>query len=60
MTRSIAEVASGSSRIAGNISDVSIAGRSRAQGVNQTREASAEVARAAEELRALVAGFQLA
>jgi methyl-accepting chemotaxis protein len=59
MSRSIAEVASGSSRIAGNISDVSIAGQASAQGVNQTREASADVARTAEELRALVAGFQL-
>jgi methyl-accepting chemotaxis protein len=60
MSRSIAEVASGSSRIAANISDVSMAGQTSVQGVNQTRAASAEVARTAEELRSLVAGFKLA
>ena len=59
MSRSIAEVAAGSSRIAANIADVSTAGQTAAQGVNQTREASAEVARTAEELRVLVGGFKL-
>jgi len=59
MSRSIAEVAAGSSRIAANIADVSSAGQSAAQGVNQTREASVEVARSAEELRVLVGGFKL-
>jgi methyl-accepting chemotaxis protein len=59
MGRSIAEVASGSSRIAANIADVSTVGQTSALGVNQTREASAEVARTAEELRSLVANFKL-
>jgi methyl-accepting chemotaxis protein len=59
MSRSIAEVASGSTRIAHNITDVSEAGHTSLQGVTQTREASAEVARTAEELRALVARFRL-
>jgi methyl-accepting chemotaxis protein len=59
MSRSIAEVALGSSRIARNITDVSAAGHTSLQGVTQTREASAEVARTAEELRSLVAGFRL-
>jgi methyl-accepting chemotaxis protein len=59
MSRSISEVASGSSRIAANISDVSAASASAVEGVNQTRQASAEVARTAEELRGLVGSFKI-
>jgi methyl-accepting chemotaxis protein len=59
MSRSISEVASGSSRIAANIADVSAASASAVQGVNQTRRASAEVARTAEELRGLVGAFRI-
>jgi methyl-accepting chemotaxis protein len=57
MSRSIGEVAGGSNRIARNIADVSSAGATSAQGVEQTRQASNEVARTAEELRTLVGGF---
>ncbi len=59
MSRSIGEVASGSHRIAGHISDVSAATSASVQGVQQARQASAEVARAAEELRTLVGAFRL-
>ena len=59
MSRSIGEVASGSSRIAANISDVSTASATAVQGVTQTRQASDEVARTAEELRTLVGAFKL-
>jgi methyl-accepting chemotaxis protein len=59
MSRSIGEVASGSSRIAGNIADVSAAGAASVAGANQTRHASVEVARTAEELRTLVGAFRL-
>jgi methyl-accepting chemotaxis protein len=59
MSLSIGEVASGSSRIAADISDVSAASASAVEGVNQTRRASAEVARTAEELRGLVAAFKI-
>jgi methyl-accepting chemotaxis protein len=59
MSRSISEVASGSSRIAANIADVAGASAGAAQGVNQTRQASAEIALTAEELRSLVSAFRL-
>jgi methyl-accepting chemotaxis protein len=59
MSRSISEVASGSSRIAANIADVSSASANAVEGVNQTRQASAEVARTAEQLRGLVGSFQI-
>jgi len=59
MSRSIGEVAMGSHRIAANIADVSGASASAVHGVNQTRHASAEVARTAEELRGLVSAFRL-
>ncbi len=59
MSRSIGEVASGSSRIAANISDVSTASASAVHGVTQTRQASEEVARTAEQLRTLVGAFKL-
>ncbi|BBH68967.1 hypothetical protein ACTI_56520 [Actinoplanes sp. OR16] len=58
MSRSIAEVAAGSGRIAANISDVSSASAMTVSGVNQTREASEEVSRTAEELRNLVGAFK--
>jgi len=59
MSRSIGEVAMGSSRIAANIADVSTASGSALHGVTQTRQASDDVARTAEELRALVGAFRL-
>ena len=59
MSRSIGEVAMGSSRIAANIADVSTASSSAVHGVTQTRQASDEVARTAEELRGLVGAFKL-
>ena len=52
-------MANGSSRIATNISDVAAASASAVQGVEQTREASTEVARTADELRGLVGAFRL-
>ncbi|MFC4071001.1 methyl-accepting chemotaxis protein [Actinoplanes subglobosus] len=58
MSRSIAEVAAGSSRIASNISDVSSASAATVGGVTQTREASAAVSRTADELRTLVGAFK--
>ncbi|WP_433795424.1 methyl-accepting chemotaxis protein [Actinoplanes sp. CA-252034] len=58
MSRSIAEVAAGSSRIASNISDVSSASAATVGGVTQTREASAAVSRTADELRNLVGAFR--
>jgi methyl-accepting chemotaxis protein len=59
MSRSIAEVASGSSRIAHNISDVAAASATAVEGVEQTRQASTEVARTADDLRSLVSAFRL-
>jgi len=59
MSRSISEVAAGSSRIAANIADVSHASAASVHGVNETRQASSEVAKAAEELRTLVGAFKL-
>jgi methyl-accepting chemotaxis protein len=59
MSRSIGEVALGSVRIAANIADVAGASAGAVQGVNQTRQASAEVARTAEELRGLVGAFKI-
>jgi methyl-accepting chemotaxis protein len=59
MSRSIAEVAAGASRIAGSIAEVAEAGSHSMEGVNQTNQASQEVARTAEELRALVGSFRI-
>ncbi|MDI6100838.1 methyl-accepting chemotaxis protein [Actinoplanes sp. NEAU-A12] len=58
MSRSIAEVAAGSSRIAANINDVSTASAATVGGVTQTREASQAVSRTADELRNLVGAFK--
>jgi methyl-accepting chemotaxis protein len=58
MSRSIAEVAAGSSRIAANITDVSSASAATVGSVTQTREASAAVSRTADELRTLVGAFK--
>jgi methyl-accepting chemotaxis protein len=55
----ISEGASGSNRIATHIADVSNASATAVQGVNQTRQASAEVARTAEELRGLVGAVKI-
>ncbi|GAA2520837.1 methyl-accepting chemotaxis protein [Winogradskya humida] len=59
MSRSIAQVAAGAGRIAGSIADVSAAGVTSLEGVNQTNQASTEVAHTAEQLRALVGSFQV-
>ncbi|GGN72817.1 hypothetical protein GCM10010112_41570 [Actinoplanes lobatus] len=59
MSRSISEVAGGSSRIAISIAEVARASAVSVDGTGQTRQASSEVARTAEELRALVGAFTL-
>ncbi len=59
MSRSIAEVSSGAGRIAGSIADVARASSASVEGVNQTNQASGEVARTAEQLRGLVASFRI-
>jgi methyl-accepting chemotaxis protein len=59
MSRSISEVASSSNRIAVNISDVAEASAGSVDGINQARQASTDVARTAEEMRALVATFRI-
>ncbi|GAB2610893.1 hypothetical protein Aab01nite_25290 [Paractinoplanes abujensis] len=59
MSRSIAEVAGGSARIAANISDVSAASAAAVQGVEQTKQASNGVARTADDLRSLVSSFRI-
>jgi methyl-accepting chemotaxis protein len=59
MSRSIAEVAGGSSRIAADIAEVARAGTMAVQGVERARTASGDVARTATELRRLVGGFTL-
>jgi len=52
-------VASGSVRIATNITDVNAASAEAVRGVEQTRTASDGVARTADELRSLVGAFRL-
>jgi methyl-accepting chemotaxis protein len=59
MSRSITEVATGSGRIAANISEVSAVGVASATGIDQTRLASIEVAQTAETLRSLVGAFRI-
>ncbi|MDI6100219.1 methyl-accepting chemotaxis protein [Actinoplanes sp. NEAU-A12] len=59
MSRSISEVAAGSGRIAVSISEVARASSVSVEGTSQTNVASSEVARTAEELRALVGSFRL-
>ncbi|GID25106.1 methyl-accepting chemotaxis protein [Paractinoplanes brasiliensis] len=59
MSRSIAEVAGGSARIANNISEVASASATAVQGVEQTRQASDGVARTADDLRNLVSAFRI-
>jgi methyl-accepting chemotaxis protein len=59
MSRGIGEVASGSRRIAVTIAEVSSASTDSMRRVNQTLEASAEVARTAENLHALVGRFRI-
>jgi methyl-accepting chemotaxis protein len=59
MSRSISEVAAGSGRIALSISEVARASSISSEGTSQTNQASAEVARTAEELRALVGSFRV-
>jgi methyl-accepting chemotaxis protein len=59
MSRSIAEVAVGADNIAGSIADVASSTSASVGGVHQAREASAEVARSAEELRGLVSQFRV-
>ncbi|GIE26328.1 hypothetical protein Ahu01nite_094300 [Winogradskya humida] len=59
MSRSIAEVAAGAERIAGSIADVSRASNASVEGVHQSNQASADVARTAEQLRVLVGAFRV-
>ncbi|GIE76910.1 hypothetical protein Aph02nite_28600 [Actinoplanes philippinensis] len=59
MSRSISEVAAGSGRIAVSIAEVARASSISVAGTSQTNLASNEVARTAEELRALVSSFRL-
>jgi methyl-accepting chemotaxis protein len=59
MTRGISEVSTAADRIAGNISDVAEAGSASAEGIDQANRAGADVARTAEELRALVGAFRI-
>jgi methyl-accepting chemotaxis protein len=59
MSRSIAEVATGSERIAANIADVASTSERSLTGVRQAESASVEVARTAEDLRALVGRFRV-
>jgi methyl-accepting chemotaxis protein len=59
MSRSIAEVAAGSERIAGSIEELVQAENRAVEGASQTNETSAEVARTAEQLRALVNSFRV-
>jgi methyl-accepting chemotaxis protein len=60
MSRSIAEVATGATRIAGSISGMARTSSTSLEGVDQTSQASSEVARTAEELRGLVSSFRTA
>jgi methyl-accepting chemotaxis protein len=59
MSRSIAEVTGGSARIAHHIADVAEASSTSVESVGQAKDASADVARTAEELRGLVRQFRL-
>jgi methyl-accepting chemotaxis protein len=58
MNRSVGEAAGGSGEIAQNITGVAEAARLTSEGISQTQQATAELARMSTELKALVANFQ--
>ncbi len=59
MNRSVSEAAAGSGSIAENITGVAEAARLTSQGVAETQQATAELARMSSELNTLVAGFRI-
>ncbi|MEV4345111.1 methyl-accepting chemotaxis protein [Actinoplanes sp. NPDC049596] len=59
MGRNVAEVAGSSSEIATNIAGVATAAASTATAVTHSRRSTDDLARTSEELRVLVAGFQI-
>ncbi|GII21585.1 hypothetical protein [Planosporangium mesophilum] len=59
MSRSIEEVGAATGSINGRIADVAAVGATSLEAANQARDSSAEVARGAEELRALVKRFRI-
>jgi methyl-accepting chemotaxis protein len=58
MNRSVSEAATGSGGIAQNITGVAEAARLTSQGVSETQQATAEMARMSTQLSGLVASFR--
>jgi methyl-accepting chemotaxis protein len=58
MNRSVSEAAGGTGEIAQNITGVAEAARLTSQGVSETQEATAELARMSTELSGLVSAFR--
>ena len=58
MTRTLAQAAAGSGRIAENIGAVAVAARTTSRGVQETLDASAELARMSAALQTLVGSFR--
>jgi methyl-accepting chemotaxis protein len=59
MNRSVTEAAHGAGEIAQNITGVAEAARLTSQGVSETQEATAELARMSSELRSVVSAFRV-
>jgi methyl-accepting chemotaxis protein len=59
MSRSVSEAASGTGEIAHSITGVASAAGATSDGVAQTQEATAELARMSQQLSAIVSGFRL-
>jgi methyl-accepting chemotaxis protein len=59
MNRSVAEAASGVTAVAVNITGVADAAQITSQGITETQQTSAELARMSGELSAMVAGFRI-
>ncbi|MBL7259371.1 methyl-accepting chemotaxis protein [Paractinoplanes lichenicola] len=59
MNRSVTEAAHGSGEIASNITGVAEAARLTSEGVSETQEATAELARMSSELRSVVSAFRV-
>ena len=59
MNRSVSEAAGGTGEIAQNITGVAEAARMTSQGVSETQEATAELARMSAELRSVVSAFRV-
>ncbi|MFI5953391.1 methyl-accepting chemotaxis protein [Cryptosporangium sp. NPDC051539] len=59
MSRSVSEAAQGTGTISGNIAGVADSARLTTEGVNQTQQATAELARMSADLGTLVAGFRV-